>query len=145
MKFPFYMLTLAIGIILTVHLAMNSKVGVALQNPRLGNAFFWCVGALTAVAIGLPGFRPQALTVLREVNPLLLFAGALGACLVFGIAFLIPRIGAAKLTLIMLAGQILGGLVLSHFGLLGSPREPVSLRVALGTVVMFAGVLLTIL
>ena len=145
MRFPLYMLTLAIGITLTVHLAMNSKVGVAFQNPRLGNAFFWCVGALTAVAIGLPGFRPQALSVLREVNPILLFAGALGACLVFGIAFLIPRIGAAKLTLIMLAGQILGGLVLSHFGLLGSPREPVSLRVALGTVVMFAGVLLTIL
>jgi len=145
MKFPLYMLTLAIGVTLTVHLAMNSKVGVALQNPRLGNAFFWCVGALTAVAIGLPGFRSQALNVLREVNPLLLFAGALGACLVFGIAFLIPRIGAAKLTLIMLAGQIAGGLVLSHFGLLGSPREPISLRVALGTVLMFAGVLLTIL
>jgi transporter family-2 protein len=56
-----------------------------------------------------------------------------------------PRIGAAKLTLIMLSGQILGGLVLSHFGLLGSPREPISLRMALGTIVMFAGVLLTIL
>lgn len=145
MKIPFYLLTLVIGITLTVHLAMNSKVGAALQNPRLGNAFFWCVGALTAFAIGLPGFRLKALSVLRDVNPLLLFAGALGACLVFGIAFLIPRIGAAKLTLIMLAGQILGGLVLSHYGLLGSPREPISLRVALGTVVMFAGVLLTIL
>jgi transporter family-2 protein len=145
MKLPFYLLTLAIGITLTVHLAMNSKIGVALQNPRLGNAFFWCVGALAAIAIGLPGMRLQALSALREVNPLLLFAGALGACLVFGIAVLMPRIGAAKLTLIMLSGQILGGLVLSHFGLLGSPREPISLRMALGTIVMFAGVLLTIL
>jgi bacterial/archaeal transporter family-2 protein len=36
-------------------------------------------------------------------------------------------------------------LVLSHFGLLGSPRDPISIRVALGTIVMFAGVLLTIL
>jgi hypothetical protein len=29
--------------------------------------------------------------------------------------------------------------------LLGSPRDPISIRVALGTIVMFAGVLLTIL
>ncbi|HZY73908.1 MAG TPA: DMT family transporter [Edaphobacter sp.] len=53
---------------------------------------------------------------LREISPALLLAGAFGACLVFGIAFLIPRIGAGKLTLIMLAGQIVGGLILSHFG-----------------------------
>jgi transporter family-2 protein len=32
---------------------MNGKVGSALANPRVGNALFWCIGALTAVLIGL--------------------------------------------------------------------------------------------
>jgi transporter family-2 protein len=42
----------------------------------------------------------------------------------------------------MLAGQIVGGLVLSNFGWLGSPREPVTARGLVGTLIMFAGVLL---
>ena len=142
MKLPFYALTVVIGIVLTVHLAMNGKVGAALDNPRVANALFWCVGAATALLIGLSGWAPGALKPLKDVNPILLAAGILGACLVFGIAFLIPRIGAGKLTILMLLGQIVSGLVLSHFGWLGSPKEPISLKSAAGAVVMFAGVLL---
>jgi uncharacterized membrane protein YdcZ (DUF606 family) len=65
-----------------------------------------------------------------------------GASLVFGIAFLIPRVGAGRFTITMLAGQILAGLVLSHFGWLGSAREPISAKTLIGAVVMFAGVVL---
>ncbi|QHS53323.1 DMT family transporter [Edaphobacter sp. 12200R-103] len=142
MKLVFYALTVVIGIVLTVHLAMNGKVGATLNNPRVANALFWCVGALTAVLIGLSGWEAGTLRPLREIHPVLLMAGVFGACLVFGIAFLIPRIGAGRLTLIMLAGQIVGGLVLSHFGWLGSPREPVTARGLVGTLIMFAGVIL---
>jgi transporter family-2 protein len=142
MKLPYYGLTFLIGIVLTVHLAMNGKVGAVLDNPRVGNALFWSVGAFAALLIGLSGWQAGALKPLHDVNPVLLGAGVLGASLVFGIAFLIPRIGATKLTLIMLAGQILGGLVLSHFGWLGSPKDPVSLRTIVGALVMFVGVIL---
>ena len=145
MKLPFYGLTFLIGIVLTVHLAMNGKVGAALDNPRVGNALFWCVGALTALVIGISGWQAGALKPLRDVNPVLLGAGILGASLVFGIAFLIPRIGAAKLTLIMLSGQILAGLVLSNFGWLGSPKSPISVRTIAGTLIMFVGVVLATL
>jgi len=145
MKVYYYALTMLIGVVLTVHLAMNGKVGAAIDNPRVGNALFWCIGAVTALLIGLSGWRSDALSPLKTVNPMLLGAGILGACLVFGIAFLIPRIGAIRLTLIMLFGQIIGGLVLSHFGWLGSPHEPVSARKLVGTLVMFAGVYLATL
>jgi transporter family-2 protein len=145
MKLPYYGLTFLIGIVLTVHLAMNGKVGAVLDNPRVGNALFWCIGAVMALLIGLSGWKAGALESLRDVNPVLLCAGALGASLVFGIAFLIPRIGAAKLTLIMLAGQIVAALVLSHFGWLGSPKNPVSARNIVGALVMFAGVILATL
>ena len=142
MKLPYYALTMVIGILLTVHLAMNSKVGSVLNNARVGNALFWCVGAAAALVIGLSGWHGGALAPLREASPILLTAGAIGACLVFGIAFLIPQIGAANLTLIMLAGQIVGALALSHFGLLGSPRQPITLRSVIGAVIMFVGVFL---
>jgi transporter family-2 protein len=145
MKYAEYLLTLVIGIMLTVHLAMNGKVGAVLDNARVANALFWCVGAVAAVVIGITGWNRQVLTAFKHTEPILFIAGAIGACLVFGIAFLIPRIGAARLTLIMLAGQIFGGLVLSQFGWLGSPREPISLRTTLGAIIMFVGVVLATL
>jgi len=139
MKMPLYLLTLGLGVVLTVHLAMNGKVGAALANPRVGNALFWCIGAIGAVIIGLTGWQAKALAPLKEVNPLLLTAGLMGACLVFAIAWLIPQIGAGRLMIALLAGQILGGLVLSHFGWLGSPQEPVTLTRALGALVVLGG------
>jgi len=142
MKLQLYAFTVVIGIVLTVHLAMNGKVGAAINNPRVGNALFWFIGAVMAMIIGLSGWQSGALQPLSQINPLLLTAGAFGASLVFGIAWLIPQIGAGPLTMIMLTGQVLGGLVLSHFGWLGSPVKLISFSSLLGAAVMVAGVAL---
>jgi len=142
MRASLYVLTIFLGVVLTVHLAMNGKVGVALGNARVGNMVFWCVGAVGAILIGLTGWQPGALNGLREVNPILLTAGLMGASLVFGIAWLFPQVGAANATIALLAGQILSGLVLSHFGWLGSPMQPITLRSALGALVLLVGVVL---
>jgi transporter family-2 protein len=140
MKLQLYGLTLLFGVVLTVHLAMNGAVGAALANPRVGNALFWCIGAVAALVIGASGWQSGALAGLRGVNPILLTAGAIGACLVFGIAWLIPQIGAGSVMIGLIAGQVLGGMVLSHYGWLGSPVQPVSATNLLGAVVMLAGV-----
>lgn len=145
MKVSLYSLAVFLGIVLTVHLAMNGKVGALLGNPRVGNGLFWCIGAFTAVLIGLSGWQPGALDSLREINPLLLVAGALGASLVFGIAWLIPQIGAGPLTLCLLLGQIASGVVISHFGWLGSPIQEVSMMNLTGVAVMLVGVVLATL
>jgi bacterial/archaeal transporter family-2 protein len=142
MKLPLVALTTFLGVILAVHLAMNGRVGSALTNPRVGNALFWCIGALTALVIGFTGWHEGALNPLREVNPLLLTAGAMGACLVFGIAWLIPQVGAGTVMITLIAGQIFGGMLLSQFGLLGSPVQPVSAINLLGAAIMIGGVTL---
>lgn len=142
MKISLYMLTVFLGIVLAVHLSMNGKVGSVLANPRVGNALFWCIGALTAVVIGLTGWQTGALGPLKQVHPLLLTAGALGACLVFAIAWLIPQVGAGPVMITLLAGQILGGLIMSHFGWLGSPVQPVTMMKIVGVLVMIGGVVL---
>ena len=135
--------TMALGVVLTVHLAMNGNVGAVLNNARVGNALFWIIGAITACLIGAAGWRPGALAGLRQVNPILLTAGAMGACLVFAIAWLIPRMGAGPMTMSLLAGQILGGLLLSHFGWLGSPVQPATLMKLAGAGMMLIGVYLS--
>jgi transporter family-2 protein len=142
MKLPLYLLTIFLGVVLAVHLSMNGKVGSVLNNARVGNALFWCIGALGAVAIGLTGWQSGALAPLKQVHPLLLTAGVLGASLVFAIAWLIPQVGAGPVMITLLAGQVIGGLVMSHFGWLGSPVQPVTLTKIAGVAVMIAGVVM---
>src|SRR5438067_13315214 len=99
MKIHLYLFTILLGVVLAVHLAMNGKVGSVINNARVGNALFWCIGALGALAIGLSGWQPGALAPLKNVHPLLLTAGLFGACLVFAIAWLIPQVGAGPVML----------------------------------------------
>ncbi len=142
MKLYLYLLTMFLGVVLAVHLAMNGKVGSVLNNARVGNALFWCIGAVGALAIGLTGWRSGALAPMRQVHPVLLTAGVLGASLVFAIAWLIPKVGAGPVMITLLAGQVLGGLLMSHFGWLGSPVQPITLTKLAGVVVMIGGVIL---
>ena len=139
MKVHLYFFTIFLGVILAVHLSMNGKVGSVLNNPRVGNALFWCIGAFGALIIGLTGWQAGALQPLKQVHPLLLTAGILGASLVFAIAWLIPQVGAGSVMITLLAGQVIGGLIMSHFGWLGSPEEPVTWMKILGVLVMVAG------
>lgn len=142
MKTPLYVLTMFLGVVLAVHLAMNGKVGSVLNNARVGNALFWCIGAAGAIAIGLTGWQSGALGPLKQVNPVLLTAGVMGACLVFAIAWLIPQVGAGPVMITLLAGQVLGGLIMSHYGWLGSPVQPVTLIKVIGVAVMIGGVVM---
>lgn len=142
MKAVLYLVTLFLGVVLAVHLSMNGQVGASLKNPRVGNALFWCIGALAAVVIGATGWESGALNGLKDVNPILMTAGAMGACLVFAIAWLIPREGAGAVMIMLIAGQVMGGMVLSHFGWLGSPVQKITLTNLLGALVMVGGVLL---
>lgn len=142
MKLHLYILTMFLGVVLAVHLAMNGKVGSVLNNARVGNALFWCIGAAGALCIGLTGWQAGALSPLRQVHPALLTAGILGASLVFAIAWLIPQAGAGPVMITLLAGQVIGGLVMSHYGWLGSPVQPITITKLAGVLVMVGGVVL---
>lgn len=140
MKIYLFALMLFIGIILALHLTMNAQVGVILKNPKMGNAIFWVIGGITAVIIGLTSWDVEVFGRLKEVPLWLLTAGAIGAALVFGIAWAIPQIGAGPAFVLMIAGQVISGLVFSHFGLLGSPVEPISLIKVIGALLLLGGV-----
>ena len=122
MKMQYLIVTMFLGVVLAVHLGMNGKVMQTIGNERVGNAVFWCIGAATAVVIGLTGWKSGALAPpLKEIHPILLTAGCMGACLVFGIGVMFPKIGGLNVMLCLLAGQVVAGMVLSHYGWLGSP------------------------
>ena len=139
MKAPLILLMLLIGFVLTLHLAMNAQVGAVAKNPKMANALFWAIGAATAIIIGLTGWDPAFFTKLKEVPVWLFTAGAMGGALVFGIAWAMPKLGAGTAFVLLIAGQVISGMVFSHFGLLGSPVEPISMIKVIGVILLVAG------
>jgi transporter family-2 protein len=139
MKVYLVLLMLLIGFVLTLHLAMNAQVGALVKNPRMGNALFWAIGAATAIVIGLTGWDPAFFSNLKQVPFWLLTAGIMGGALVFGIAWAMPKLGAGMAFVLMIAGQVISGMIFSHYGMLGSPVEPISLIKVVGVVLLIAG------
>lgn len=140
MKIHLFALMLLIGIVLALHLTMNAQVGIILKNPKMGNALFWIIGGVTAVIIGLTSWEVDVFNRIKDVPIWLLTAGAMGGVLVFGIAWIIPQIGAGPAFILMIAGQIITGMLFSHFGILGSPVEPITFTKVLGALLLLGGV-----
>ena len=67
----------------------------------------------------------------------------MGALLVFAIARAVPEVGAGPFFVLLIAGQVLSALVVSHFGWLGSPVAPITMMKAAGALIMIVGVYLT--
>ena len=66
----------------------------------------------------------------------------MGASLVFGIAWLIPQVGAGPITFALLGGQIISAIVVSHYGWLGSPMQPITAMNLVGAAVLLVGIIL---
>jgi len=68
--------------------------------------------------------------------------GLLGAFLVASTVVLAPRLGAASMVALIVAGQMLASICLDHFGWIGYPVHPVSGLRMLGVFFLVGGVVL---
>jgi len=151
--YPF--LTVIVGMFISLHLAMNGKLGnelkavavTPLKAASAANLFFWIIGAVFAIIYFLISKPGSPISLLSAATKPLLISGALGATIVFAVTYLIPgKVGGAGAGfLYLVVGQVLIGMVLSHFGLLGSPVDPITLKKIAGITIIFCGMYLVIL
>jgi len=136
--FAYLALTVVMGAIVTLHMTMNAYAGILAGNMRMANVIFWLVGLTTAIAVAWNQRDPEFYRRLDSVPGWLILAGAIGAGISMFTNLAVPKIGAVNLTLLLLVGQLGASSILSHFGALGSPRDPVSWW-KVGGVVLAAG------
>ena len=75
--------------------------------------------------------------------PLWMWTGGLcGAIIVFGNAWLVPKVGVGVFTMALLVGQLGLSMLMEHRGWLGAPRKRISWLQILGILLMLAGVAL---
>lgn len=141
-------------ILLIIIIGLAGGVAVGLQSPlasiltqRLGmfeSVFIVHVGGALAALIPLLFLGGGKLGQWRSVPVYALFAGVFGLVVIAAISFLIPRIGVAGSIITIVAGQLLVGTVLDHFGWLGADPRPLDATRLIGLGVVMFGVWLTV-
>ena len=69
---------------------------------------------------------------IKNVPEYLFLPGFVAALMVVGTTYIIPKVGARKLFILVITGQILMALIVNHFGLLESPKDPITQKKLLG-------------
>jgi transporter family-2 protein len=136
-------LALAIGIGFAVQTSINAGLAKGLGSSL--------VAAVTSFGVGFFGLSVLALLTgqLQTVHgfkglPVWMWmsGGLIGAYIVFGSLFLVPRIGVAALAAFIIGGQLAAASLIDHFGVLGVPVHELSLWRVVGLVLLFTGAML---
>jgi len=136
-------LTVASGIGLVVQQILNADLRASLGSAAWAGLISYIGGTLCMIVFVLvmrDGI-PTAAAIART-NWFSWTGGLFGAIFIAMGIFFIQRLGAATFIALLIAGQMLGSLLLDHYGALGLPQHPIDLTRAAGAVLLVAGVVL---
>jgi transporter family-2 protein len=134
-------LTVAVGCLVTLHIAMNARIGTIIGSGNLANSVFWLVGCVASLAMS-GGYRPGSLSRIGAAPTWLLLAGVIGAFIAAFNNAMIPRIGIANLTFCLFLGQVIASALLSTTGILADGRDPITPVRTTGILLVVAGTFL---
>lgn len=130
------------GMLTALQAPTNAMLAKPLNSPVNAAFVSFAVGtAVLLVAILALRVRPDW----GGVQALPWYAwmgGAYGAVFVVAAAFSAPRLGVASTITLMIAGQLVAGVAVDHFGGFGGEAKPVNLVKLAGVALVFLGVVL---
>lgn len=132
-----------VGICVALEPTVNSGLGKYI-TPRLATFHSFLIGLLAITAInlfkgGFGGYRQ-----INKAPPYFWFGGLIGLCVVYIGAKVAPVIGIAATVTIMVAVQLITGIIIDSLGLFGVTRVPLDFKRILGAVIMILAVRLII-
>ncbi|MBW5447583.1 EamA-like transporter family protein [Cohnella sp. CFH 77786] len=133
-----YVLSLLSGIVLSLQGSMNGALG-----KNIG----FLESALVSFVIGLIGIAGTLLfwgngqfSSVLHVEKWKLLGGLAGAFYIIVLAYSVPKIGVGASTILVFCGQAAMSVVIDHFGLLQSPRIPITSSKLIAIVLLIAAV-----
>ena len=142
------------SVFLLIFIGLIGGVAVGLQSPlasmishRIGtleSVFIVHLGGAIVALIPLLYFGGGKLGQWRSLPWYTLGAGAFGLVVIGAVSYMIPRVGIAASITTIVAGQLIVGTILDHFGLLGAAERSLDPTRILGLAVVMLGVWLTV-
>jgi transporter family-2 protein len=144
MIFGFVILAIVIGTLMPFQAGLNAELTRYLRHPYLAAFISLSIGALLMSFIILFHGGFGELKRLTNAPPYLFLGGLLGAIFVGSSLFFIPRMGATAMIAAFITGQLMGSVLVDHFGLMGLTPNPVTITRIMGIILLFAGLFLVI-
>jgi bacterial/archaeal transporter family-2 protein len=130
------------GMVVVVMQALNAGLGIQLGSVLWAGFTNYVVSATTIGLVLLILREPWPLAAASRVNLQFWLGGIFGTLYVLASIFLLRRLGAATLVALLICGQMIGSLIVDHFGLFGVKPEPADTQRLMGAGLLVAGVLL---
>jgi len=129
------------GSFIAIQAPINSQLARGLGLPVAAAAFSFLSGAIVLGIATLVVTRTQGISLDWKAPAPWLFVGGgvLGASYVTISTLLIPRIGAAALMALIVAGQLIAGMLMDRIGFLGMAVREISLGRVAGAILLMAG------
>ena len=132
------------GALIPLQSSVNAQLGRAIGHPLSAAMMNFIVGLVVLIGLSAVLRAPFPTPARLSEAPfwMIVGGGAMGAFFVFTALFLTPKLGAATLVAGIMAGQIVGSLVIDHFGLFGLPQHELNAGRIAGVLLLIAGVVL---
>lgn len=121
---------------------LNARLSTAVGSAVNAALVSFAVGTLALMGLALVFQVRPDMAAARALPWYAWMGGLCGVVFVIAATWGVPRLGVATTITLMVAGQLLLGLVLDHFGAFGAPRQPVNLGKIAGVALVIGGVLL---
>ncbi|HAV77755.1 MAG TPA: hypothetical protein DCX53_10440 [Anaerolineae bacterium] len=141
------------SILIIILVGLAGGIAIGLQSPmssliaqKLGifeSVFIVHLGGALIALIPLLVYGSK-LAQWRNVPWYALGAGFFGLIVISALSYMIPRVGVAAAITTLIAGQLLMGIILDHYGLLGAAIKPLDVTRIIGISVVMVGVWLTV-
>jgi transporter family-2 protein len=133
----------AAGAMLPIQFGINAQLASWVDSPLRATLISFLVGTLALAAVMLVAARDWPPLSRMDSAPWWVWVGGLlGAFYVLGSVVAAPKLGAATLVAVILAGQAVASLLVDHFGWVGFEENPVTLGRLAGIAFVAIGVAL---
>jgi transporter family-2 protein len=124
---------------LSIYLPMNSMVSKHLGSAITANITFFLMALVTSILLFTVWGDHTTLGRLKSVPAYLYLTGFVSAFIVLATTYLIPHIGVRQFFILTISGQILTAMIVSHYGLLATPADPLSAKKIVGAALVVLG------
>jgi bacterial/archaeal transporter family-2 protein len=138
-----FLLAVTAGLSFVFQQAVNANLRGEIASVWWAGFVSYLGGALVMILLSLLLREPfPSGELLRKTQWLSWTGGIFGAAYIAISILLLPRLGAATLIALIVAGQMMGSLAFDHFGLLGVPVHPANSLRLMGAALLILGVVL---
>lgn len=136
--------SLLAGVMIPVMGLLNAKLGRHFGEPLHAPVVLFCVGLVFVLLCSLLITRSLPdLNSLTQSEPLNYLGGVIVGFYVISATFLAPRFGVANFIMFAVASQIIGSVLIDHFGLFGAAVRPVNMVRVAGILILLSGLFIT--